>query len=435
LAAAPWLYFVVFFILILLSAFFSGSESAYFSIPQIEISRLRKQKEKSGAIKRVLFLLEKPRRLLLSILVGNTIVNVGAATVAALFTSKYVPEGHIGKSGSLILEIIIVTIVILIFSEVSPKIFAVKRSLQFAIRVSLPLSAITRILIPITFVFDKLALAVSTLLGVEKEIPFADEEDLKTLFEVGEENGALDKNEREMIHSIFEFSETIVKEVMVPRMDMISLEKNTPIDAVLSLVKEKGHSRIPVYDNKIDEISGILFVKDLLPYMQGKKEIPALIDLMRKPYFVPESKGIDELLRDFQKERVHMAIVVDEYGGTAGLITLEDVIEEIVGEIRDEYDREKPLIHQVNENTWLVDGKIDIEDLNENLSLKIPAEEDYESLGGFIFSLMGRIPQVKEEVRFEDLLLIVEKVQGQRIQKVRLVRQKLTQDPDQIDHN
>jgi putative hemolysin len=431
LEVESWIYLIVFLTLVLFSAFFSGSESAYFSIPQIEIRHLRESKEKTSKMKRVLTLLERPRRLLLTILIGNTIVNVGAATVAALFTSQCISAGRIGKSGSLIIEIVIVTFIILIFSEVSPKIFAVKQPKRFALRVSLLLSATVKVLFPVSFVFEKLSRGVSTLLGVKKETPFADEEDLKTLFEVGEEDGALDRNEREMIHSIFEFSETIVKEVMIPRMDMISVEKNMSIDEVLTLVREKGHSRIPVYDEQIDTITGILFVKDLLPYMKGEREIPALVDLVRKPYFVPESKRIDELLRDFQKERIHMAVVVDEYGGTAGLVTLEDVIEEIVGEIRDEYDHEKPLVHQIDENAWLIDGKIDIEDLNETLGLQIPAEEEYESLGGFIFSLMGRIPQDKEEVRYKNLLLIVEKVHGQRISKVRLLRQKEERDPNQ----
>ena len=279
---------------------------------------------------------------------------------------------------------------------------------------------------PLSFLFERVTFGVSSLLGVRREVPFVNEEELKTLIDVGEDKGTLDQTEREMIHSIFEFGETMVREVMVPRMDMVCVEKSMPIEEVLTLVKEKGHSRIPVYSEQVDNIVGVLHVKDLLPYMRLKKEIPGLVDLVRKAYFVPESKMIDELLREFQGERTHMAIVVDEYGGTAGLVTLEDVIEEIVGEIRDEYDKEKPLFRQVDEKVWLVDGKIDIEDLNEALGLEIPAEEDYESLGGFIFSLLGRIPDEKEEVRYQDLRLIVEKVQRQRIEKVRVVREKLS---------
>jgi len=418
-----WLSVGLFIFLILLSAFFSGSESAYFSLSQIELHRLKEEKKKSRNVKRILHLMEKPRLLLMSILIGNTIVNVAAATVAALFTSRMLPEGHDSGSSAILLEIIVVTLVILIFSEVSPKVFAVKQAFRFASLVSLPLTWVVKILSPISFLFERTTRGVSFVLGIQREASFIDEEEFKTLFDVVEEKGALDRREREMIHSIFEFRDTAVKEVMVPRIDMVCVEKDTPIQEMLTLVKEKGHSRIPVYNEKVDNIAGILFVKDLLPYMQGKKEVPELLNLVRKAYFVPESKMIDELLREFQKERNHMAIVVDEYGGTAGLITLEDVIEEIVGEIRDEYDKETPLVKQIEENTWLVDGKINIEDLNESLGLSIPTEEDYESLGGFIFSQIGRIPQEKEEVHYQNLHLIVEKVHRQRIKKVRLVRE------------
>jgi CBS domain containing-hemolysin-like protein len=358
----------------------------------------------------------------MTILVGNTIVNVAASTVAALYVSRYLPQEGFQTGGSIIIMIVVVTLIILIFSEVSPKVFAVKQATPFALTVSLPLTIAVYLLTPFSFIFGKIASGFSSLFGLRKEAPFVNEEEFKTLIEVGEEKGTLDSTEREMIHSIFEFRETTVKEIMIPRMDMVCLEKDTPIEEVLSIVKEKGHSRIPVYDESIDNIAGTLFVKDLLPYMKEKKQVPPLLDLVRKPYFVPESKMIDELLREFQKERVHMAIVVDEYGGTAGLITLEDVLEEIVGEIRDEFDKEKPLLRKVDEHSWLVEAKINIEELNETLNMDIPTEEDYESLGGFIFSLIGRIPQDKEEIQYRDLILIVEKVHGQRIKRVRIVR-------------
>ena len=418
-----WLSVGLFIFFIILSAFFSGSESAYFSLSSVDLQRLSDEKDKSRSVGRILHLMEKPRLLLMSILIGNTIVNVAAATVAALFTSNLIPAGHRSGGSAIFVEIVVVTLVILIFSEVSPKVFAVKQSFRFASKVSLPLLWVVKILTPISFVFDRMTRGISFVLGIHREAPFVDEEELKTLFEVGEEKGTLDRAEKEMIHSIFEFRETAVKEVMVPRMDMICVEKDTPIEDILNLVKEKGHSRIPVYDEKVDNVAGILFVKDLLPYMRQEKAVPDLLSLVRRAYFVPESKMIDDLLKEFQKERIHMAIVVDEYGGTAGLITLEDVIEEIVGEIRDEYDKETPLIKQVNENSWLIDGKIDIEDLNESLDLNIPTEEDYESLGGFIFSIIGRIPREKEEVRYLNHLLVVEKVQRQRIKKVRITRE------------
>jgi len=387
------------------------------------LERLREDKDKSRRGKRILILMEKPRRLLMCILIGNTIVNVAAATVAALFVSRQMPRGYTSQGTILLLQIVVVTLVILVFSEVSPKVFAVKQAFGFASRVSLPLKWFVRVLTPVSMIFEKMTGGVSFILGVHKEASFVDKDEFKALFEVGEEKGTLDSAEREMIHSIFEFRGTTVKEVMVPRMDMVCVEKDTPIEEILNLVKEKGHSRIPIYSEKIDNIVGILFVKDLLPYMNGEKEIPGLLDLVRKTYFVPESKMIDELMREFQRERIHMAIVVDEYGGTAGLVTLEDVLEEIVGEIRDEYDKETPLIRQVEENVWLIEGKIDIEDINESLDLNISTEEDYESLGGLIFSLLGRIPQEKEEVQYQNYRMIIEKVHRQRIKKVRMIRE------------
>lgn len=417
-----WLSISLFIILLFLSAFFSGSESAYFSLSELDLHRLRDQKKLSSGAKRILVLLSRPKKLLMCILIGNTIVNVSAATVAALSLSPLLKHVGLGERGGMLLEILIVAMLILIFSEVSPKVFAVKQPLPFAERISLPLLVFMKVLSPVVRLFEFISDGISKMLGVKKELVFSSEEELKTLIEVGEDEGALDQAEREMIHSIFEFRETMVKEIMIPRIDMVCVDLSMTIDEVLNLVREKGHSRIPVYDEKVDNIKGILHVKDLLPFMGQKNHIPGLEDLVRKAYFVPESKMIEELMKEFQNERTHMAIVVDEYGGTAGLITLEDVIEEIVGEIRDEYDKEKPLIQKLDENNWLVDGKIDIEDFNSELNFHIPAEEDYESLGGFILSLLGRIPAEKEKVEYEQARFIVEKVQRQRITRVRVER-------------
>jgi putative hemolysin len=417
-----WLYIITFILLLILSAFFSGSESAYFSLSEFDLERLKDEKKKSGSTRRILTLLDKPRRLLMCILVGNTVVNVAAATVAAFFIGRTIRKGNMAGHTDVLLEIVVVTFIILVFSEVSPKVFAVKQSLKFARFVSFPLKIIMFLLVPFAIVFEKIASGFTNLLRVRKELPFVTEEELKTYIDIGEEKGTLDKTEREMIHSIFEFRETMVKEVMVPRIDMICIEKDFPIHDVLTLVREKGHSRIPVYHENVDDIIGILFVKDLLPFLSGKKPVPSLETLVRKPYFVPESKLIDELLKEFQKERIHMAIVVDEYGGTSGLVTLEDVIEEIVGEIRDEYDREKPLIQKVDAHSWIIDAKINIEELNARLGFDIPAEEDYESLGGFIFSLMGSIPTEKESVDYANLRILIEKVQGRRIKSVRIIQ-------------
>lgn len=415
------LHILIYAVLLFLSGFFSGSESAYFSLTQADIRRFQDQRKKSKSAARVLKLLENPKRLLGAILIGNTVVNVAAATVAALFISRLLPGESMNDWG-VFLAIGVVTLSILLFSEIAPKIFAIRASQRFAGFVSVPLRMVVCVLKPFTFVFEQITGVINRLSGYEKEVPFVNEEDLKTLIEVGEQKGTLDETEREMIHSIFEFGKTFAKEIMIPRMDMVCIDQDTPVKEVLAVVKAKGHSRIPVYRENVDNVIGILYVKDLLPCMTGGKGLPRLTEIVRKPYYVPETKMIDELLREFQKERIHMAIVVDEYGGTAGLITLEDVIEEIVGDIRDEYDRESPLIQKSDDQTWIVDGKIDIEELNEQLTLDLPTEEDFESLGGFLFSQLGRIPQDKDSIQYKQHTFIIEKVHRQRIKRVRIVR-------------
>lgn len=421
-------YLLEFLFLVLISGFFSGSESAFFSLTEIDVRRLN-EIDTGRAAKRVLALLNRPQRLLNAILIGNTLVNVSAATVAALFTSSLL---HDADSPLLIflIEVVVVTLVLLIFSEITPKIIAIKRSMAFTRAVSLPLTAVVLLLTPLSILFEKMTRGAALFLKLRKDRAFINEDEFKTLFEVSEETGALKASERRMIHSIFEFRETTVKEVMVPRMDVVSVEKDTPIDTFLELVKEEGHSRIPVYDGTVDNILGILHVKDILYWTGRDQAVPPLRDLVREAFFIPESKGIDELLRDFQQERNHMAVVVDEYGGTAGIVTLEDVLEEIVGEIQDEYDVEQPLIAQTGENEWIADGKISIEELNESLGTLLPEEEEFESLGGFILHMLEHIPEEGETVPHENLVMTVEQIHKQRIEKVRIEKKEIETDGD-----
>lgn len=354
------------------------------------------------------------------LLVGNTLVNVSAASLASLTVERLLSESAFRHWG-LPLMILVVTVVILLFGEILPKVVAVKRPLLFARKTAWLLHLFMGLFLPVSVIFETAVGLAARVVRIRPESPFVTEEEVQALIEVGEEKGAIDSVEREMIHSIFEFKKTMVREIMVPRMDMVAVEKSKSIGDVLEGVKTKGHSRIPVYDGNIDNIIGILYVKDFLPYLAMGKPIPPLEDLIRKPYFVPETKQIDELLKEFQKERLHMAIVVDEYGGTAGLVTLEDIIEEIVGEIRDEYDREQPLIRKLDDQTWMADGKINIEELNERLSIQLPTDEEYETLGGFLFSEFGRIPQEKEEVVFREIRFQVEKIERRRIRWARIL--------------
>jgi putative hemolysin len=245
------------------------------------------------------------------------------------------------------------------------------------------------------------------------------EDELKSLVDAGHQEGLLEQDEREMIYSIFRLGDTLVREIMVPRIDFTALDVNTPIEQAVDAVVSSGYSRVPVYEDTVDHITGILYIKDLVRIFREGNADHSLKNLLRQAYFVPEAKKVDELLDEMQAKRVHMAIVVDEYGGVAGLVTLEDIVEEIVGEIRDEFDQaEEQPFQSVNENTVIFLGRVDIYDFNEMMGVHLPREEA-ETIGGFIYGRIGRVPEEGESVEVEGVRLTVEQVSGRRIRKVR----------------
>jgi CBS domain containing-hemolysin-like protein len=246
------------------------------------------------------------------------------------------------------------------------------------------------------------------------------EEEIKTLVDAGEEGGVIEQDEKEMIYSIFEFADTLAREVMVPRIDMQALEVETPVKEALEMVLSGGHSRIPVYGDTIDNILGVLYAKDLLRVWHEGSKVSKLRDLLRPTYFVPEAISLDKLLADMQQRRVHIAVVVDEYGGTAGLVTLEDIVEEIVGEIRDEYDASEEVRYQkVSDDEYTFDGGIDIDDVNDLLDLQLP-NDDADTLGGYIYGQLGRVAAVGDQVKLENVIMDVQSIAGRRIRKVRV---------------
>jgi len=426
LEVEPFIRIFIFLILLILSAFFSGSEAAFFSLSKEMIDRLRESSSRNSH--RIVSLLSRPRFLLITILVGNTTVNVAAATVAALLTADLCSYLNFSEEIAIFIEIVVVTLVLILFCELTPKIFAVKNSYKFATTVSIPIQLISFILYPIVAILNNFPTLLSGLFATRVKKHLLSKEELKTLIEVSEEKGDLEEEEKEMIHSIFEFSKTTVKEIMVPRIDMVCVEKGVSLRELIDLINSKGHTRIPLYDEKVDNILGIIHAKELLPFIKNGSQKVDFVSLARPAMFVPESKPIDELLRDFQVEKQHMAIVVDEYGGTAGLITLEDVIEEIVGEIQDEYDIEKPLYKKIDENNFLVDAKIDLDILNEELNLNLPLARSYESLGGFIFNLIGSVPEKKQEIHYGSYIFIIEKIDRNRILEVLVVKKQFEED-------
>ncbi len=417
-----WSRLFLFLVFLLLSAFFSGSETALFSLSEPERRRL--QEKGTRGTRRVLRLLEQPRQLLTTILIGNTLVNVSAATIAALLTADVAEVYQFSPTWAMLAEVVVVTLVILIFSEVTPKIIAVRHNERYAVLAAGVLGPLIVLFSPLVRPISALSRWLERLLGVREGAFALTEPELRALIDVGEEKGELEEDEREMIHSIFEFGKTHVREIMVPRIDMVCIERSASLRELVDLIKSKGHTRIPVYENTVDNVIGVIHAKDLLPYLGKENANIDLGELARPPLFVPESKLIDELLREFQKERTHMAIVVDEYGGTAGLVTLEDVIEEIVGEIQDEYDREVPLYQKIDEDTYLMAAKMDLDEVNELLGADLPTDKEYESLGGFIFHLTGHVPREGDRIEFGGFEFTIEKVQGNRILSVRVRRKK-----------
>jgi CBS domain containing-hemolysin-like protein len=246
---------------------------------------------------------------------------------------------------------------------------------------------------------------------------------------VGASEGVVEREEREMIHKVFELEDTLVRSVMVPRTDMFCLDVETPVSEILPALREQLHSRVPVYEGSIDVIVGILYTKDLLAYLDGLPDDFELRAHLHPPYFVPESKRADDLLREFQKRKVHMAIVVDEYGGTAGLVTIEDLLEEIVGEIQDEYDVEEPLFQKISEDEWIFDAMLRIEEVNDEMGINLMADNGIETLGGFIFERLGEVPEVGDCIDVDHLTLEVVDVDGKRIKKVRITREGPAEEP------
>lgn len=416
----PYLQLITFIILLFLSAFFSSAETAYFSISKTERNRLKEKGTRKGNA--VIQLLNNPKKLLITVLTGNTIVNVAAAAIAALMASEFSKEFNFSHDLVIFIEIVVVTLVLLITSEITPKIFAVKNAIFLAEVYSKPIRLVTILLSPLTFILNQFPLLVSKVISKRTEQYLLSKDELKVLIEVGEEKGALIEEEKEMIHSIFEFAETSVKEIMIPRTDMVCVDKDISLDELIKIIREKGHTRIPVYEERVDDILGILHAKAILSALrEGKNEVD-LASLVKTALFVPESKMIDEMLKDFQREKIHMAIVVDEYGGTAGLITLEDVIEEIVGEIQDEYDRELPLFKILEDGSILANAKINMDELNEVLKINLLEDSSYESLGGFILDQTGYLPKSKDLIEYDGYKFIIEKVEKNRIILVKIIK-------------
>ena len=406
------IYFIIFIILIILSAFFSGTETAFFHVR-------KHRKETPEHIKNIL---DFPQRLLVSLLTGNTIVNVAIASLAAYLTSKISYSYNINLSKLILIEVFLVTFVVLIFGEIFPKMLAIRQSNKFAQTVFKPLQIIMSILFPISQTLTILTNYIIKLLPVKKEKIFDSEEELKMLAELGEEEGTLQEEESDMIQSIFDFTEKTVGEIVTPRVDIVSMKSDDTLDEAMDIIGKKQYSKIPIYKDSIDNIKGILYAKDIIPYLMGSRPNVNLLTLAREPFFVPETKPIDDLLEEFKLRKTSIAIVVDEWGGTEGLVTLEDVVEEVMGEIRDPFDKDESSVIKQIDGSFIVDASITIYDLMEEIDITFPEDRDYDTLAGFIFDILTDIPGAGESIKHDNTLFTVENVENNRIGKVKIIK-------------
>ena len=411
-------------VLMVLSAFFSSSEIAMFSLARHRIDALIDE-GKPGA-KAVDELKRDPHRLLITILVGNNLVNIAMSSIATGLLGFYLSQGQavLGATFG-------VTALVLLFGESAPKSYAVENSESWALTIARPLKWSERLLYPLVVLFDYLTRVVNQVTGGRAaiETSYVTRSEIQDMIKTGEREGVIDEEERQMLQRIFRFNNTIAKEVMTPRLDMVAVSKEATIEEAIQTCTQAGHERVPVYDGELDNVIGVVSLEDLVrEYLYGETEDVELDDLIEPTLHVPESKNVDDLLQEMQDERVQLVVVIDEFGTTEGLLTTEDITEEIVGEIL-EGEEEHPLDF-VEEDTVRVNGEVNVEEVNEALEIDLPEGEEFETIAGFIFNRAGRLVEEGETFQYENVELTVEHVENTRIMKARVKRLPAEDDVD-----
>jgi len=408
---------LVLILLIVCSAVLTGAEAAYFSLGRARLKRISAPSGQNGESRQ---LIARPHDLLVTLLVGITVINIGGSALAA-----HIAHELVGPRFGPVLEMVGMVVLLTTFGEVLPMTVAVKYPERFLRIVNAPVAWLGWLVTPVRVVLGGLTALTVRMVGrtsaAQAELS---EEELRTLVDVGASEGVVEREEREMIHKVFELEDTLARSVMVPRTDMFCLDVETPREEILPALRENLHSRVPMFEGSIDVIVGILYTKDLLAYVATG--LPPDFDLrahLHPPYFVPESKRADTLLQEFQAKKLHMAIVVDEYGGTAGLVALEDLLEELVGEIADEFDEPERLIQRIDATTFRVAGKLPLEELNTITGLSV-SNEAYDTVGGWVLDLFGRVPRKAERLETPELVVTVEKVERTRVIEVLLALRK-----------
>ena len=418
------------FLLILVNGYFSASEFALISLRKSRVRHLVKSGDRAAL--RVQGLQEEPERFLATVQIGVTLVGTLASALGGVIAIERikpllqdVPLEWISRAAEPVavgLVVCVITYITLVVGELVPKSIAIRFAEQIAFFTAVPIDALSRLFRPVLRVLTVSNNSILRFFNIpsEHEPVLVSEDEVKYLIREGRKTGVFEPSEEDLIHSVFKFTDTVVREVMVPRTDIVGIVAGTGLEAILRTMNEKGYSRLPVYAGTIDNIIGIVYLKDILS-LQILAQPFVLEEVLRKPYVVPPNKKVSVLLKEMRERRIHLALIGDEYGGIDGLVTMEDLIEEIVGDIRDEQEKDFREIDEVASNRYIVDGKTDIGKLNEKLSIKLP-EDDFETVGGFVLGLFGRLPAEGDQVRFENLMFTVLRLRRNRIARIRILK-------------
>ena len=415
-------YLVIFIVCLLLSAFFSSSETAFTALQRIRVEHLVSTKVPGAA--RIARMMQHPEKLLSAILTGNNLVNTAAAVLATVLAVSVW-----GEQGILIATIG-VTIILLVFCETTPKIIAAHNAERTAIRLARPVEVAQMVFTPAVLALSSIASRLSKMAGGEPvSRSLVSEEEIRTMISVGHKEGTVEEAEAEMLHNVFDFGDRPVREVMVPRPEVVAIEQGSTVADFLALYAESPLSRFPIYEENMDNVVGILSIKDVLMALaKGTIDNQSVIDdLIRPSYFTPETKHINELFAEMRDNNYRMAVIVDEYGGTAGVVSLSRLVEEIVGQVGDELASVEKEYEAINEYTFQIDGSMRIEEANEEMELELPEGEDYETVAGFILNLLGHIPRRGEQLKYKGLKIVITKMRGLKIEEVLLTKEKQKQ--------
>jgi CBS domain containing-hemolysin-like protein len=437
--ASVWLWFAV-VVVVAGSAFCSGTETALTALGD---ARARQLREAGGRSARVLGLwIDHPDRLLSTLLIGNTLLNVGAGVLAAALGANLAAWGGLSPAPTVAVVTAVVTVAVLFLGEIVPKTVAKRRPVRVAVAGAPVLQALYAMLWPVTFAVTRFTSRVLSRMGAGQASPSVTGADIEYLIEMGTREGVLDAVKEELLNSVLEFADRVAREIMVPRTRMVAIDRGLPPDELARVVTENPFSRMPVYEGSVDNVVGILIVRELVGELRQGKPI-ALERYLKPAYFVPEGMKISRLLKEMQRRRTHLAVVVDEFGGTSGLVTLEDVIEEIVGEIQDEADVETAPIRSLAPGQWLADAAVPLHDLESYLNeqpgsagdgrgpeVHFPAQADYETLGGFVTATAGRVPPVGSILVWDGLVFTVRAGDERRVSRVEIARRVVPAQPD-----